>query len=30
MVEFPGDHGGYVAFPEESGRLLNQILTQSA
>jgi clorobiocin biosynthesis protein CloN7 len=30
VVEFPGDHAGYRALPEESGRLLDQVLTQSA
>jgi clorobiocin biosynthesis protein CloN7 len=30
VVEFPGDHGGYVALPEQVGRLLDHVLTQSA
>ncbi|HZD70180.1 MAG TPA: alpha/beta hydrolase [Actinomycetes bacterium] len=27
MVDFPGDHGGFMAFPEEFGRLLDKVLT---
>jgi clorobiocin/coumermycin A biosynthesis protein CloN7/CouN7 len=27
VVEFPGDHTGFVTFPEESGRVLRQVLT---
>jgi clorobiocin biosynthesis protein CloN7 len=27
VVEFPGDHGGFLAFPEEFGRLLDQVLS---
>jgi hypothetical protein len=30
VVEFPGDHGGYVALPEESGRLLEKVLSNEA
>jgi clorobiocin biosynthesis protein CloN7 len=30
VVEFPGDHGGYLTVPEEFGGLLDQVLTQSA
>ena len=26
MVDFPGDHGGFLAFPEQFGRLLHQVL----
>jgi pimeloyl-ACP methyl ester carboxylesterase len=29
VVDFPGDHGGFVAFPEEFGRLLDQVLTET-
>lgn len=28
-VEFPGDHGGFLALPQQFGRLLNQVLTQT-
>ena len=28
VVEFPGDHGGFVALPEQCGRVLDQVLTQ--
>src|SRR5215470_6114039 len=27
LVEFPGDHGGFAALPEQFGRLLDQVLT---
>ena len=27
-VEFPGDHGGFVALPEQCGHVLDQVLTQ--
>jgi pimeloyl-ACP methyl ester carboxylesterase len=27
VVDFPGDHGGFLAFPEQFGRLLDQVLT---
>ena len=30
VVEFPGDHGGFLAFPEPFGRVLDQVLTQAA
>jgi clorobiocin biosynthesis protein CloN7 len=30
VVEFPGDHSGYRPLPEESARLLDQVLTQSS
>ncbi len=30
VVEFPGDHGGFLALPEQFGRLLDQVLTQPA
>jgi clorobiocin biosynthesis protein CloN7 len=29
MVDFPGDHGGFLAFPEQFGRLLDQVLTET-
>jgi clorobiocin biosynthesis protein CloN7 len=29
VVEFPGDHGGFVALPEQCGRVLHQVLTQT-
>jgi len=28
VVEFPGDHGGFLAQPEQFGRVLQEILTQ--
>lgn len=30
VVEFPGDHGGFAALPEQCGRVLDQVLTQTA
>ena len=30
VVEFPGDHGGFLALPEQFGRVLNQVLTPAA
>jgi hypothetical protein len=27
VVDFPGDHGGFLALPEQFGRLLDQVLT---
>jgi clorobiocin biosynthesis protein CloN7 len=30
VVEFPGDHGGFVFLPEQCARVLDQVLTQSA
>jgi pimeloyl-ACP methyl ester carboxylesterase len=30
VVEFPGDHIGFIAFPEQFSRLLDQVLTRSA
>ena len=30
VAEFPGDHGGFAAFPEQFGRVLDQVLTQPA
>jgi hypothetical protein len=29
VVDFPGDHGGFVALPEQCGRVLDQVLTQT-
>ena len=29
VVEFPGDHGGFMALPEQFGRVLDQVLTQT-
>lgn len=26
-VQFPGDHGGFAALPEQSGRVLDQVTT---
>ncbi len=28
LVGFPGDHGGFMALPEQFGRVLDQVLTQ--
>ena len=30
VAEFPGDHGGFAALPEPFGRVLDQVLAQSA
>ncbi len=30
VVDFPGDHGGFVAQPEQCGRVLHQVLTVTA
>ena len=27
VVDFPGDHGGFLALPEQFGRVLDQVLT---
>jgi pimeloyl-ACP methyl ester carboxylesterase len=27
VVDFPGDHGGFLALPQECGRVLDQVLT---
>jgi len=27
VVDFPGDHGGFVSLAEQCGRLLDQVLT---
>jgi len=29
-VEFPGDHGGFLALPEQFARVLDQVLTETA
>jgi clorobiocin biosynthesis protein CloN7 len=29
VIEFPGDHGGFMAQPEHFGRVLDQVLTQT-
>ena len=28
VVDFPGEHGGFVALPEQCGRVLGQVLTE--
>ena len=30
VAEFPGDHGGFLALPEQCARILDQVLTQTA
>ena len=30
VVDFPGDHGGFLAFPEQFGRLLDRVLTDTS
>jgi hypothetical protein len=30
VIEFPGDHGGFLALPEQFGRELDQVLTPTA
>jgi clorobiocin biosynthesis protein CloN7 len=30
VVDFPGDHGGFVALPEQCGRVLDQVLTETS
>jgi pimeloyl-ACP methyl ester carboxylesterase len=30
MAEFPGDHAGFLALPEQFGQMLDQVLTQPA
>lgn len=30
VVEFPGDHGGFVALPEQCSRVLHQVLTHTS
>jgi clorobiocin biosynthesis protein CloN7 len=29
VVEFPGDHVGFVVHPEECGRVLHQVLSET-
>jgi clorobiocin biosynthesis protein CloN7 len=29
VVDFPGDHGGFLAVPEQFGRVLDQVLTET-
>ncbi len=29
VVDFPGDHGGFVALPEQCGRVLDRVLTET-
>jgi clorobiocin biosynthesis protein CloN7 len=29
VVDFPGDHGGFLALPEQSGRVLDRVLTET-
>ncbi len=29
VVDFPGDHGGFLALPEQCGRVLDQVLTKT-
>jgi clorobiocin biosynthesis protein CloN7 len=29
VVDFPGDHGGFVALPEQFGRVLDRVLTET-
>jgi clorobiocin biosynthesis protein CloN7 len=29
VVDFPGDHGGFLAFPEQFGRLLDRVLIET-
>lgn len=30
VVDFPGDHGGFLALPEQCSRVLDQVLTETA
>lgn len=30
VIEFPGDHGGFMTQPEQFGRVLSQVLTQTS
>ena len=30
VIEFPGDHGGFVALPEQCGRVLHQVLAHTS
>jgi clorobiocin biosynthesis protein CloN7 len=29
VVDFPGDHGGFLALPQQCARLLDQVLTET-
>jgi hypothetical protein len=29
VVDFPGDHVGFVVFPEQFGRVLHQVLAET-
>jgi hypothetical protein len=29
VIDFPGDHGGFVALPEQFGRVLDRVLTET-
>ena len=29
VVEFPGDHGGFAALPQQFGRVLDRVLTET-
>jgi len=29
VVDFPGDHGGFLALPEQFGRVLDKVLTET-
>ena len=30
VAEYPGDHGGFLALPEQCARVLDQVLSQTA
>jgi hypothetical protein len=30
VVEFPGEHGGFLALPEQSSQVLDKVFTQPA
>jgi clorobiocin/coumermycin A biosynthesis protein CloN7/CouN7 len=30
VAEYPGDHGGFLALPEQCARVLDQVLSQMA
>jgi hypothetical protein len=29
VAEFPGDHAGFVVYPEQCGHVLQQVLTET-
>jgi hypothetical protein len=29
VVEFPGDHAGFVVYPEQCGHVLHQVLSET-